>query len=95
MRLSTIEKFCFVACDHNHLPVEDDTEKLKDLSSLVRYERTNRGGLCAVINQFKFVKCKQKDGIVNYRCTNYTKQCRARLTVKDEKVLSSGLHNHD
>lgn len=87
---------CQLLQDHNHeKPIIDAYDGGVDVSDEVQIEQTNRGGSCVFHNDNRFVKCKENQGITHYRCSLYTKQCKARISIKYEKSILTGFHNHN
>lgn len=87
------DKICHLLRQHNHELVPEISEAV-DVTDFIVFKSTNRGGQCLFLNDFKFVNCSEKNGTTHYRCSNYTKKCRARIFIKDEKANLTGTHNH-
>lgn len=88
------EKLCILLLDHNHEPIVDQSNKI-DVTEFLSYKTTNRGGQCLYMNNYKYVHCSEKKGKTQYRCCNYTRKCRVRITIQDGKAFMTGDHNHD
>lgn len=88
------EDICHILRQHNHLSNLEIAD-IVDVTELITVESTNRGGQCLFLNEFKFVHCGENKGTTHYRCSNYTRKCRARIYVKDDKAHLTGNHNHN
>lgn len=89
------KKECTILQKHNHEVVQEDTSPGIDISYEVEEGKTNRGGVYLFHQGNTFVKCSGNKETVHYRCSNYTKLCRARIWTKSAKAFLTGQHNHD
>lgn len=59
---------------------------------------TNKKGSKFIFhNDYKFIKSGENRKMSHFRCTNYTKKCRARITVSfvDGLAFLTSEHNHE
>jgi hypothetical protein len=86
---------CFILQKHNHNAVKEEAAPGTDITFEVEEGKTNRGGTYLFYKGNTFVKCSGGKDTIHYRCSNYTKHCRARIWTKDGKAFLTGSHNHD
>ena len=68
-----------------------------NISDEVEILTNKKGGKFIFHNDYKFIKSSENKKIKHFRCNNYTKKCRARVTLNfsDGLAFLSNEHNHE
>lgn len=68
-----------------------------NISDEIEILTNKKGGKFIFHNDYKFIKSSENKKMTHFRCTNYTKKCRARITTSffDGLAFLSNEHNHE
>lgn len=90
------QEICYELQGHNHALIEGNSKNVaNDITDEVYFEDTRKGGQFIVHKNHRFVQSSSNQDRIHYRCSFYTRKCRAKLSVQDEKVWLHSEHNHE
>lgn len=94
MRISWDKNECFLSKKHNHSVIIEQNDGI-DVTDYVVTKETSKGGNYILHKNYRFVKSGTNNDKIHYRCSLYTKQCKARMSVVGKRTFMHLEHNHE